>query len=98
MDENKTNVKTRREIVKDWGQHEVKWVIGNIDSYGAIHYITSKNNTTHPKYGVHGKFRWCVFNQKFTEPDTCSREETQRIWEFLVEKGFADPQKPECWF
>lgn len=86
-----------------WRDHEYMWVIGCIDSRGAIAASPDRIGRSHRPEESRGKrWRWCVWSQEFsvlaTEHDTLSDDELFTVCDWLVQRGYADagilPAKP----
>lgn len=80
--------------MKSWRDHEMMWVIGCIDSNGAIVASPSKEGRTHRPEESRGKrWRWCVWSQEFCDVFAGTGhlldEEVFAIREWLIKRGYA---------
>ena len=79
------------------------WVIGSIDSNGAVTAGPSKEGRMHRKEEMRGKrWRWCVWSQEFCllgprtldelndPPEPMTPEEHFAVWDWLRKRSYTD--------
>lgn len=110
----KTTTKTRkprkggslqRLVRHSWRDHDVMYVIGCIDSNGAIVANPSREGRTHrPEESKGKRWRWCVWSQEMAwgipgrtleeinnpRLNELTDEESFAVWDWLRKHGYTD--------
>lgn len=79
-----------------WRKHPMMWVLGCIDSNGAIVAHATKEGRTHTIEESKGKrFRWCIWTQDFNITfggikDALTPEEYFAVCDWLIKHKYAD--------
>lgn len=84
----------RRIVRQSWRDHPMMWVIGCIDSHGAITANPSKAGRCHTEEECRGKrFRWCVWSQELCcvlGGYDLTHEEEFAVWDWLRKRNYTD--------
>ena len=79
--------------MKNLKKHKHKYVVGNIDAYGAVTAKACQRAESHSRYVSGKRWRWCVSTQEFciirVLNDGITTEENHKIQDYLVQNGFA---------
>lgn len=81
----------------EWNESKPMWVIGTIDSYGAITARASTSRTSSPMHGIGDgnghRWRWNVWGQDFhaVNGNDINADECLLVKDWLERKGYIYP-------
>ncbi len=92
-------LKTKTHFKKFYNPDDLMWVVGCIDSYGAItaRAVNGAGDVMHSANESRGKrWRWNIWGQEFIATrnpshDKLSEEEFETVCDWLIKKGFKKP-------
>lgn len=87
-----------KEKKTNWREHRCMFVIGCIDSNGAITAHAVREGRTHsPEESRGARFRWCIWSQEFCDvfggTARMTEEEFFAVKDWLIKHQFADPER-----